>query len=445
MSLSSKRDFKMQSFCVDKKLERTALRVLIVLTFAGAATGLVYAAATNLIAGSLADPRKEISRDALTEAARYLPGSSGIQSRLADTYLLEAEPDLNSAQKHAENAVRLSPFNYAFRQQLALVQEMQGDRAAAEESLRAAVRLSSSNLESHWRLANLLVRSGKLSESYDEFRPAIGSNKNRFNSAIDLAWRASGGSVAAVEAVTPETTESKLALAKFLLNQSRFDDAIRIVGASGNAAQLPRGELGSVINALIAAGLHEAARSLWLASLGAGSDRPIIWNGGFESSIERNFSQFDWTLTSSEFARVTIDQHRGHTGAMSLRIDFTGRDTTRLAGELRQPVLVRPGAAYILECWVKTQSLIAPEGPQIAVIDGRSSTVVAATEKIEEGSNDWRRVSIRFIAPQQMNGQSASCALLNVGLRREPRYSYDEPMRGTIWLDDFAIREADGR
>jgi hypothetical protein len=33
---------------------------------------------------------------------------------------------------------------------------------------------------------------------------------------------------------------------------------------------------------------------------------------------------------------------------------------------------------------------------------------------------------------------------LLVTVRRLPKFSYDEPSRGTIWLDDFTLTEAGG-
>ncbi len=417
--------------------------MLVVFIALAGAVALGYAAAAHFIAGSLADPRKEISRAELSMASKYVTGSAGLQSRLAEAYMIDGEPDLPNAQTCAENAVRLSPFNYSYKQQLALVQEMRGDRASAEKSLRSALALAPNNIESHWRLANLLVREGKITESYDSFRKAVGSNRQRFNSAIDLVWRATGGSVSTVEAITPGEPETKLALARFLVNQSRFDDAIKVLEASGSAALLPRSEVGSLINALTAAGLHERARTLWCDSLGAGTDLPIIWNGGFESSIDKNFNQFDWALTSSEFARINIDPNASHAGARSLRVDFTGRDTTRLGTEVRQMILVRPGKSYTLECWVKTQSLVFPDGPQIVVMDSRTSAVVAASPKIQEGSRDWQRVAVKFAAPAPANESSALSAALVVCLKRDPKYSYDDPAKGTLWLDDFAVREGD--
>jgi hypothetical protein len=33
---------------------------------------------------------------------------------------------------------------------------------------------------------------------------------------------------------------------------------------------------------------------------------------------------------------------------------------------------------------------------------------------------------------------------LVVSLKRKPRYSFDEPTRGTLWLDDFKLTEMRG-
>jgi hypothetical protein len=115
-------------------------------------------------------------------------------------------------------------------------------------------------------------------------------------------------------------------------------------------------------------------------------------------------------------------------------VDFTGRDTTRLDDEISQRFLVQPGARYKLDCFVKTEGLVTPEGPRVVVSDSKSSAVIAGSEPIPRGSNDWRRVSVDFVAPPAAHS-------LVVAIRRIPKFSYDDPTKGTIWFDDFSLTE----
>src|SRR5262249_2530655 len=124
---------------------------------------------------------------------------------------------------------------------------------------------------------------------------------------------------------------------------------------------------------LIKIGYPELARSLWTELVSPGNtQRPLMWNGGFESDVVAGFFNFGWTIVSNDFARISIDDGAAHSGSRSLRIDFAGRDTARLDGEIKQLIVVRPGAHYRLGCYVKTQELETPEGPRLVVVDQNS-------------------------------------------------------------------------
>src|SRR6185369_12415105 len=159
-------------------------------------------------------------------------------------------------------------------------------------------------------------------------------------------------------------------------------------------------------------------------------------NGGFEADILKNFSQFDWTFGRSEYARLSIDRSVKHGGERSLKIEFAGRDTTTLGDEIRHLVVVRPGAHYRVECYVKSDNLVTPEGPRVVVTD-RSGVWLGSSEPVAEGTSDWKPVSFTFTAPAVADAASA----VYVSVKRKPKYAYDDPTKGAVWLDDFTIKE----
>jgi hypothetical protein len=345
--------------------------------------------------------------------------------------------DLDRARAAVEQSISLSPFDYSHRLTLAAVNEAQGDRPAAEAALKEAIRLAPNNIDVRWRFANVLVREGKLEESLGQFRIATSANDSLLPGTLDLIWRVSGGSARAVEAVTGPDPKHRLTLARFLLKMRRLSESAEIFRGLNRNAQLDNAESGAFLNELIQAGGLNVARTLWMDLRGADSSASApgsIWNGGFESDILRDFSQFDWNIARSEYARLTVDSSAAHTGARSLRIDFIGRDTTKLNGEIRQMILVLPGIRYQLECYTKSSGLITPEAPRLVVTDRASKELVVSNPMATE-SNDWERVAVEFTAPAAVGGVSA----VYVTLQRLPKYAYDEPTRGTLWLDDFAM------
>lgn len=105
-----------------------------------------------------------------------------------------------------------------------------------------------------------------------------------------------------------------------------------------------------------------------------------------------------------------------------------------LGKELRQMILVNPGRRYWLECFAKTENLITTEGVHIIVADSATLTPIATSNPIAKGSSDWQPYTLDFTAP-------AKSKALFITIKRTPRFSYDEPSRGTIWLDDFTLQE----
>ncbi len=404
--------------------------------------GLVVLIVSRFVIGTLSDERLgRFGRETLEVPVQYFPNSPRLNARLAEAEFLESDRDLNRAEELARKAIALSPYDYRYPMILASIKEAQGDRAAAEAALRDALRLAPNDRELHWRLANVLVREGRLNDSLDDFRIAVAANRTLLPATLDLLWRASRGNVGALDAVTGEETKARLLLAQFLVKQGAVTDAANVFGSLDRNARLGAIESAGVLNALVGAGNYSVARALWLSFVAEdNAPAPLVWNGGFESNILKNFSQFDWTFGPgrSEYARLSIDKSRAHAGAQSLKVEFLGRDTTRLEDELKQLVVVRPGARYRLEFYVKTENLVTPEGPRVAVVD-KANAWIAASDPVAAGSNDWTLMAVEFVAPAASEGASA----VTVSIKRRPRQNlpYDDPTKGVVWFDDFMMKE----
>ncbi len=398
---------------------------------------LVVLIVSRFIVGTLSDDRFVYGRESLVVPLEYFPNSARLNAKLAEAELLESDRDLARAEQLALRAVSLSPFNYRYQLTLASIKEAQGDRPTAEDALRAALALAPNDRNVHWRLANVLLRQGKLAASVDEFRIVTDADIHFLPVTLDLVWRASRGSVEAVEAVAGTGAQARLPLAQFLVRQSKFVEAANVFRSIDRNARLASMESAGLLNSLVAADNLALARDLWASLIAEGdASAQLVWNGGFESDILKNFSQFDWTLGRSEYARLTIDTSRPRSGARSLKIEFLGRDTTELKDEIRQLVIVRPGARYRVECYVKSENLVTPDGPRLVVTD-RGSNWIAQSDPVAAGSNDWKLLSVEFVAPKAVGDSSA----VYISMKRKSKYGYDEPTRGSIWLDDFAMKE----
>jgi tetratricopeptide (TPR) repeat protein len=438
---------------VSLSLKNPIARIAALLAAAAVAALLVALVLFNFIIGTMVDYRKRFNRDELASPVYHFPGSARMHARLAEAEMMERNRDLANAEYHALAATRLSPYDYRNPLILASIKEAGGDRQAAEEQLRKALALAPTNISVRYQLANLLVREGRVEESIEEFRAATAADPRLLAGAIDLIWQVSNKDVGVIERVAGETPKAQMTLAQFLLKQSRAEDAARVFVGIDRKARLTSVETPSILKSFIEAGYPGLARYLWvgLASNNAETETPIVWNGGFETDLLKNFSHFDWAVPEwavskinnreTRYARLGVDRTTAHTGARSLKVEFAGENTTRLDGEVKQLIALKPGARYRLECYVKTEGLITPEGPRVVVVGGQSEgepSKEPASEAVRAGSNDWQRLTIDFIAPQsKVAGQSS----VQIAIKRIPQFSYDEPTRGTVWFDDFKVEE----
>jgi tetratricopeptide (TPR) repeat protein len=398
---------------------------------------LIYLIFWQYAVDALSDRRVRPPRETLEYALERFPGSTRINYRLAQTLSQERNADLARAQMLAARAAELSPYNFNYRALLANILISKGDLAAAEDALKQARELAPHNRDVRYRLGNLLVREGKLDESLAEFREAVGSDPQLLPGVLDLLWRVSGGDIRAVEAVAGESARARLTLAQFLADKDQADAAARVFEGIDRGELIGTPESARVINTFLQKREYSAARKLWLHISGAEGEGEIINNGGFESTIYKDFAQFNWSLRGSEHARVMIDGATARTGSRSLRIDFAGRDTTVLDGEVTQVILVRPGARYRLEAFVKTDALETPEGPRL-VATNDSNEWIAASDAVRGGSSDWQKLAVEFQSPQAGSDTIA----VTVSIKRKPKNPiYDEPTRGRVWFDDVRLIE----
>lgn len=425
------------TFKLESLISRIAL-LIVVLLVCGAMGWLIFG---HFIIRVVDDNRVILNRQGLNSTLARLPGSPRINYRLAKAELADGVRQsqlLGNAQVHAQKAVNLSLWDYRNWRLLASIQESNNDPENAEKSLRAAAKLAPNNLEVNWELANLLLRRGKLDESLEPFRKSTRKNDELLPLALDLLWQFSGNNRAILKTLASNDPIMQLSLVQFFLGQSLVNESLSTFRSIDRETKFKSPKSAEYLNALIKAEQYETARSVWLdlikSSIGKNDTlgTSLIWNGSFEIDPVQNYNHFNWTIGTSQYARIGFDKLVARRGSKSLKIAFTGRDTTSLNGEVKQLVALRPGFRYHLECYAKTGDLLTPEGPRIALMNRNG--LIASSQPVLENSTDWQLLSVDFVAPQDTSP-------IFVAIVRLPKFSYDEPTRGSIWFDDFALSE----
>jgi tetratricopeptide (TPR) repeat protein len=421
-------------------LDNRYQRLTAILVGAGIGLCLGWLVVSNFIVRGVADRRISLPRELLEAAADRFPNSARVNFQLAGAEITDVANNSGldaRAESHAAKAVNLSPWNYQARSLLATAQELNGKQEEAENSLRKAVELAPNNVEPNWALANLLLRRGKLSESFGPFRVAAGSSADLLPTAIEMIWRASAGNPDALRSFAGDNAEAMLTVVKFLTDHNRVAEAGAIFTSIDKQAKAHSQQSPELISALIKAGRLDLARRAWGELMTAmrpevQATASLIWDGGFEMDAVEGLNQFDWVIRPNKFASIAIDKTVAKTGRRSLKVVFSGQDTTTLSDQVQQTIILRPGASYQLECYAKAKGLSAPEGPRIAVVG--PGGLIGASGPVSADVDGWQKLTISFIAPSNQ-------AAATLSIMRSPKFSYDDPTRGIIWFDDFTLVE----
>ncbi len=416
-------------------LTKQILLAVIVLGIGVCLSRLIY---QHFLVRALTDRRVVYTPEALAAAVQRFPQSPRMHLRLAETLVSKADGEASMvqvAQVHAAQAINLSPWDYRGWGVLAVAQELAGEPEKAESSLRVSARLAPKYAEVNWLLGNLLLRQGKLAESLEPFRIAAQANRELLAASYDLLWQASGNDVELLKKFAGQQAEAQLALGQFFAEQAHVTEAANVFRGVERQAALKSPRTADFIASLINSQQYEMARSIWAGLVGSGADSATattngIWNGSCEQDPLKGFDQFDWVITPSDYARIGMDRTVAHSGRRALKISFIGRDTTKLKGEVKQLVALQPGASYRLECFAKTNDLVTPEGPRLALLS--QNGVVAVSNPVLVDTQDWQSLVVNFTAPTDTTAKY-------VAIVRIPKFDYDDPTRGTIWFDDFKL------
>lgn len=401
---------------------------------------------------AIADASLDVPREVIEGAVAYFPNAPELHARLAAN-LVEAKVDefqhheqiATLAHQHAREAVRLAPYRYDNHVLLAVANEMLGDLAGAASALQQALALAPNRASVRWRYGNLLLREGKSAEAAAALQQVVRTDSSYLPEALSLLWQVNPGQVEALRQLAGNELKAKLVLADFLVQQEQYEAAADVYQGLDATALTKIPELvaaggvpspKAILDKLLAAGRVPLAAKLWqqFNDREVGWGVGVIWNGGFESPLKDGFTQFDWNLQSNQRVRVGVAEGQGHSGRYGLKLAYLGKETTRLDNEILQHVLVAPGKKYQVECFVKTDKLVSPDGPHVALLRTEDKSVIANSPLVANGTQDWQPLKFEFTAPPKTEA-------VWLAIKQTPQFSYTEPTKGTVWFDDFRVTE----
>jgi tetratricopeptide (TPR) repeat protein len=417
------------------KLETVSARVaLIIAALCCLAASVVFAkwCLANAIAAQA--PAKDVAELAVSLAPSDPQTHYALAVLNEKTFLPE---DLSKSTAELEQSVALSPHDFRLWLALGQSRDRTGDSYGAEAALRRAVQLAPNYARVHWTLGNVLLRQGKTAEAFLEIRKAGENDATYKLPAITTASQIFGGNLAEIRRNIGDSANLNSALATFLVNQKRFDEAIQIwndlPAAEKKTTLKTSGE--ELVGQLIAAKKYRDAMQIQ-SSLGEKPEAENfvvgkIFNGGFEADVPREKANaFDWQIADGSQPQIGFDDAQKASGNRSLVVIFNSSDGKDFR-QISQTVAVEPRRKYVFSIVYKSELKTAAT-LRWEIADAADGKVLAATESVSNAAANWTNLKTEFTTSE--NAQAVVVRLV-----REDCKSIICPIAGKIWFDDLAI------
>lgn len=383
-------------------------------------------------AAEMARPEHGVS--GLEQAVRLDPKAPDLRFLLGMAYRdLPGAGDLETAATELEAAVRLNPYAWRYRLEMARTEELQGRIDDARESLQTAVDLSPFSALYRWRLGNFELRHGSVGAAVEEVSHAVRLDPLLAEPAVAVLLK-SGASVRQIEALLPADRGALLRLLRLVsrLETSRGLAPVLWQRLLTHPEPLNLAEGRSYIDQLFREGRISEAHQRWLELVRLeGLEDPDfteghnkVWNGGFEQALAG--TPFGWNLRRSEAYSARRVQGLGADGSWALEFDFRGTENLSFT-HVSQELLLEAGTSYRLSFEIRTEEISTEEGVYLELLSRDPSERLFESEPFR-GTNDWTPIEAQFTMPEG-NGQ----ALLRLG-RRHSR-QIDNKISGRVWID----------
>ncbi len=373
-------------------------------------------------------------------AVRMAPMDPMTHWRLGNLIQKELHSDqIPRAVAEFEQAVRLAPNDYRLWMDLGAALEQAGEKEKGEKALRTAVKLAPAYAYPHWLLGNLLLRDGRYAEAFAELRKASEANDKFQPQLFNLAWHVNKDDFESLKTAIGETPSAKAQFSQYLVARGRFDEGLRLWSTLGDAdKKLNRKAAEAIIVSLVTGKRFHQAVGIWNDVAPTASYRAQIGqfvDGGFENGvINAPGVLFGWQLPSLPQVQITDDKSQGHSGNVSLKINFEVRNQLDAIG-VSQLVPVEPNTQYDFECYFKTEKLVSAATPIIVFSDLADDAILVTSPPLPNDDTDWQRLTLSF-----KTGPKTEAVRFQINRAKCDADSPVCPIYGTVWYDDFNLK-----
>jgi len=426
----------MDLIVVDSKSAKCRLALVGAIIFATAFLWFAISRQLGSAIAHLTSPDNPAAAQAVDLAIEFAPADPVARWLKASVEMNSLAPDhMELVVRSLEEAVRLSPSDYRPRMELGRAYEQADNPQSAETQFHRAVALAPTYAVTHWHLGNFYLRQNRSDEAFVELRKAAENNHTYREQVFSLAWDYFDKDPAKVEELAVRDADSLARLALFFAARGRGSDALRVWNHLSDAEKATDPEVarnmahGLFIQRLFPEAL-EFARQL---GIDADARAGAVTNGGFERLIDtQSEARFDWLIRRNDSkADISTDNAVKHAGGRSLRVSFRNYTKPELYNVF-QTIVVESGKSYRLSFWLRTENLKSLATPLIQVINANDDKAIATSRSFQAATNDWQEYSVDIRIPENCNAITI----------RTARLPCDQcPIVGTLWYDDFELRE----
>jgi len=282
-----------------------------------------------------------------------------------------------------EKAVSLSPDDYRLWTSLGIARQRVGETEKAEQAFRRAIDLAPTYNFPRWYLGNLLLRSARYDEAFNELRTASdGDPENLRPQFYNLVWQVYENDLPSILKALGDSPGSRAEFSRYQTSQRRFAEGLTVWDTLNEAQKKSAQSTASLMikDLMDSQQFHSAARVWNDISTGRRVDMGQVTDGGFELILPPGSEgYFDWQVKNEPGVQIGIDSGVSHAGARSLRLSFQVRSNTR-SMSATQLIPVATNANYEFECYVRTEKLDSGGTPVIQIVDAMNGAILGSTE-----------------------------------------------------------------
>jgi tetratricopeptide (TPR) repeat protein len=399
--------------------------------------------------------RSEPTVNGYSNALKYDPSNATLwwhRGRLRHYTL--GTPNIAKAAEDYQHALSLNPRLSQAWVDLSDCFDRMGKLKEAEEALERAIAVHRYSPLIRWQAGNFFLRRGNLPKMYECFKLASQYDNEKLDIAIEIAWKIDSDHEGILQKLIPNTLHSYLKYLNFLAAQDELDLAGRVwhrcLGTDVPADfVLKPASVFFYIDHLLARLRIDEALHVWndiLRKTRSGfedmrlretlrasesNSGNLIWNGSFENQILGG--GFDWRYQDSPGVQFRIDTNNRMHGLKSLQVQFGDVNISSIFFYQIVPIL-EPGP-YQLDFYLRTEGLTTDQTPFIAIQRYRDEGGAAARSVPFPATTAWSKISVPFTA-------NKGCKAVLLTLQRNKSSKFDNQIKGSLWLDGFALRSS---